>query len=310
MWIILVLAFLSSPTGGKRPPSLASKLKKADPPKPAAFTPDEGLGKARQESLQGNHSRVIFILRPLLYPTSKFSTESREIEALRLLGLSFWFKGDILNSEQAFSVLLNRRPNFILDPVVVPVGAIEFFNKIKKKMREKLIQIRKAKELEALRKKQAEEEARHKRLEEWKKNAPILVKSTVINKSFYVYNLFPFGIGQFQNGHDTKGWLVAGLQVTSAAISLSAYTYLMYRYPKGTVPGDEIKSAKQIQYLQFGSGVAFFALWLVSAVDAIAHFKPTRTEEFSSFAPRRGRGVNLFASPLEGGGIIGISGEF
>ncbi len=311
MWFIVILTLLGSQTGTKKG-HLATRLKKPDATKTvvAVVSPDEGLVKARQESLQGNHARVIFILRPLLYPTSKFSTESKEIEALRLLGLSFWFKGDVDNAEQAFSVLLNRRPNFTLDPVVVPVGAIEFFNKIKKKMKEKLEQIRKAKELEELRKKQSEEQARRKRLEDWKKNAPILMKSTVINKSFYIYNLFPFGVGQFQNGHNTKGWVIAGLQTGVAAISVSAYTYLLYRYPKGTVPSDEIKSAKQIQYLQFGSGVAFFALWLVSAVDAIVNFTPTRTEEFSRFVPRREGGVKLFAAPVEGGGLLGISGEF
>ncbi len=312
MWFFLALSLISAQTTGRKGPSSRGgpDRKTGEAAVKSSLTPAQILKRARQESLQGNHQRVILMLRPLLYPAPKFSTEAQEIDALRLLGLSFWFKGDKSNAEQAFSVLLNRRPRFKLDPVVVPLGAIEFFNGIKKRMKEKLEEIQRARQLEELKKRQAEEAARRRRLEKWKKTAPILLKETVRRKSYFVYTLFPFGVGQFQNGNNTRGWVSAGLQAFTGIVSLSAYLYLSVKYPEGIVPKDDKSSAQQLSYLQQGAGAAFFVVWALSSIDAILNFKPESVERSSRFVPRKGRGRKLFASPLEGGGFIGLSGEF
>ncbi|MDA3864429.1 MAG: hypothetical protein PF689_11240 [Deltaproteobacteria bacterium] len=274
-------------------------------------TTKETFEKAKQEALHGNYKNTIKILRPLLYPTSKFANEEDEIEALRLLALSFWYQGDKANALQSFVVLLNRRPSYKLDPVLVPSGAIEFFNDIKVKLKEKLDKIKKQKELEAKRKKEMEKEARRKRLVELKKKSPILVKNVTINKNYFIFNFFPFALGQFQNGDQIKGWTSVSLQVVSGLISAGAYSYLSYKYPSGKVPLSKASSARQIQYLQVGSGLFFFGVWLISAVDAVINYKPSRQEVKRQLYRRDKNKFKLFGSPLpEGGAVFGIKGEF
>ncbi len=280
------------------------------PPAPDPADPAERLELASQESLQGNHQRVIDLLSNLLVPTSQFSTEEEEIKALRLLGLSYWFLNNPAEATSAFTILLNRRPDFKLDPVVVPAGAIVFFNELKTRLREKLQEIERLKKEEEERQKREKEEAERKLQEELRRNAPVLRETTVINQNYMLFNFFPLGIGQFQNGQDGKGWMFVGLQALTAAVSVSSYTYLKYKYPRGLVPRDELVSARQIQYLQVGTGAAFFALWMTSVVDALVFHKPTRTTTDRRYVPGRRR-LELYGAPLEGGGLVlGVQGEF
>ncbi len=272
--------------------------------------PSDQLELAAQESLQGNHQRVIDILSPLMYPNSQFATEEEEIKALRMLGLSYWFVEDYTEATKAFTMLLNRRPDFKLDPVVVPAGAILFFNQVKSRLREKLQEIVRLQKEEAERKKREKEEAERKRQEALRRNAPILQETTVIHRNYMLFNFFPLGVGQFQNGHDAKGWLLVGLQTLAATVSVSSYAYLNYKYPRGLVPKSEVVSARQIQYLQVGTGAAFFGLWMVGVVDALVFHKPTRTTVERRFVPRR-QGLEIYGAPLESGGFfIGLQGEY
>jgi len=279
-------------------------------PAPDPVDPADRLELASQESLQGNHQRVIDLLSNLLYPTSQFSTEDEEIKALRLLGLSYWFLNNPGEATLAFTMLLNRRPDFKLDPVVVPAGAIVFFNEVRNKLREKLQEIERLKKEEEERKKREKEEAERKFQEELRRNAPVLRETTVIHQNYMLFNFFPLGLGQFQNGQDGKGWMFVGLQALTGAVSVSAYTYLKYKYPRGTVPQEEKVSARQIQYLQVGTGAAFFALWMASVVDALVFHKPTRKTTDRRYVPGRRR-LEMFGAPLEGGGfVLGVQGEF
>jgi hypothetical protein len=273
------------------------------------LTPSQSLKLAQQEALQGNNKKVIDILRPILYPTSKFPNEEEEVKALRLLGLSFYYKGDKTDSEQAFTVLLNRKPSFKLDPVVVPSGAISFFNSIRKKLKDKLIEIRKLKLEEEKKKKALLEAIRKKKLLELRKNAPILEKTMVINKNYMLFNFFPGGLGQFQNEDPVKGWIFASVQTFFGLISIGSYSYLSYKYPKGVVPSSEVNSARQIQYLQVGSGVAFTTLWIISVIDAFLNFKPSREFVKKRYIPSKNK-LRFFGAPVDGGAIFGLSGEF
>lgn len=285
--------------------TLLTQVSLTDPADPA-----QRLELASQEALQGNHRRVVDLLAPMLYPTSQFSTEEEELKALRLLGLSYWFLNEYEESTKTFTNLLNRQPDFKLDPVVVPAGAISFFNQIKARLREKLQEIARIKQEEENRRKREKEEVERRRLEELRRNAPVLREKTTIHKNYMLFNFLPLGVGQFQNQQDAKGWLFVGLQVLAATVSVSAYTYLKYKYPKGTVPANEVTSARQIQYLQVGGGIAFYGLWLVGVVDALIFQKPTRVDIQRRFEPGR-RTFELYGSVLEGGGfLLGIEGVF
>ncbi|MBN2722438.1 MAG: hypothetical protein JXR95_00035 [Deltaproteobacteria bacterium] len=273
-----------------------------------AMSSSQILKKATQEALGGNHREVIKLLRPLLFPSSKFTNEEKEVSALRVLGLAFWFLSEKDNATQTFTILLTRRPTYILDPVIVPSGAIEFFNGVKKKLHEKLSQIKKRQAEEMAKKKLEEELARKKKLDELKKSAPVLKQTITLNQNYYIFNLFPLGIGQFQNGQSIKGWLAASTQMVAGLVSVGAYTYLRSKYPRGLVPHDEVGAARQIQYLQVGSGAAFLGFWIISVVDAVINFKPSRRSVDNKFIP--GSSIRFDVQAVDGGGVFGISGVF
>lgn len=305
MWIIIFSTiFFSQAT---KTPVKSTKSKKPTVEE-VSLTPGQTLSKASQEALGGNHREVIRLLRPLLFPASKFTSEEQEIQGLRLLGLAFWFIKDFDSATQTFSMLLTRRPDFTLDPVVVASGAIDFFNNVKKKLKEKLTEINRLKQAEEIKRKKQEEEAARKKMEELKKAAPVLRQTVTINKNFYIFNLFPLGLGQFQNEHKIKGWIFAGGQALSGLISLGAYSYLRYKYPVNKVPKDQLSSAEQMVYLQVGAGAVFFGLWIVSIVDSVINYKDTRQSIENKFIP--GNSLNINVQMVPGGGIIGLSGGF
>ena len=282
LYFIFFTLFVTAP-----PSKTSNKL----PPEPANYA-DTRFDLAKQEAMRGNYKKVIEIIRPLLYPTSRFSDEEKEIKALRLLGLSFWFANDLKNATQTFTVLLNRRPDFKLDPVLVPSGAIAFFKKIKHKLKKNL------------------EEIRRKKLEELKKHAPILKQTVIVHKNYPLLALAPFGMGQFQNEQPIKGWVLFSIQTVSALISISSYMYLRNKYPKGYVPTDKVDSARQIQYLQVGSGSLFFGAWILGVVDSFINYKKQRTETDSKFIKRTG--IHLYGAPdvKNNGLMFGIIGDF
>lgn len=88
-------------------------------------------------------------------------------------------------------------------------------------------------------------------------------------------NFAPFGAGQFQNGHRTKGVLVAAGQGATAITSLGVFLYLAGTYGlEAKVPIEDAASVRRLQQIQVGAGAAFFAIYAYSIIDGILNFKP------------------------------------
>lgn len=105
--------------------------------------------------------------------------------------------------------------------------------------------------------------------------------------------VLPFGLGQFQNGHTTKGWFFAAFD--AAALGFAVVN--LYRTESLKTSGSFLGGGKYAsdadrqtaeQSLNFYvAGFAIFgALWAYGAVDALTHFdEPAPT---ASFVPRPG----------------------
>ena len=244
---------------------------------PASALAHPVLEEAERAYANQDYRRVVQLVRPLVEPRSVLATEDEEAQAFRLLALSYWWLKDYKASEANFLILLSMRPNLKLNPAVHPPGLIRFFNKIRDRFRHKPFEIRRrqVEELKACRR----ELKRTKRANETLKRH--CVERVVVRRSLWP-NFLPFGIGQFNNGDTTKGWIFLGVELGFLLINATAYvlaeTDWVRNGPAGTVRNDEesIKRARAVQIVQVTSGALLAVTALAGIIEAVVSYRPKR----------------------------------
>lgn len=241
----------------------------------AAQSPE--LEQARSAYQFGDYRKVIRVLVPVLYPQVALADRGEQIAARRLLGLAYLFERAEAAAEKEFLALLQIDPDFLLDPLLDPPPFVDFFNRLRAKYKEDLAQSeRRQREEEEMRRlaeaERAEqaEKAEAARLEYkrfvWVVDAP--------RRSRWMA-LIPFGVGQFENGDETKGRLLLWGEAALAAASLSLALTVRLRYPDGTFPrasAEERDTADLLVSAQVITGALFFAAAIYGAVDALYYF--------------------------------------
>ncbi len=235
------------------------------------------LDEAEREYANQNHRRVIELVRPLVEPRSVLATEDEEVEAFRLLALSYWWLKDYKTSEANFLILLSLRPNFRLNPALNPPALLRFLEGVREKLRRKPQEI-KRRQIEEL------NDCRWKLRRAEKANVLLRRRctETVIEKRSLWPNFLPFGVGQFNNGDILKGWVFFGVEATLLLINATSYilaeTSWVRNGPSGTVRNDpaSIQRARTIQALEITSGVLLAATALAGIIEAVVSYRPTR----------------------------------
>lgn len=227
---------------------------------PAAAQPAETLNSARTEFRAGNFPKAISLLSTLLYPNNQLSDKGQIAEAHLLLGVSYFEIGNPSGANQEFEEALFIDRSLRLDPLLFSERAIKAFDEKKKQVQ---AQVARDQERERLNREKAEFEARVK-------------NALVVEKRDYIVNFAPFGLGQFQNGHATKGTALAITQAGLAGTSLSLWLYQIFNYGyRGSVPEDEIGLVNSIQIAQIGTAVGFYLVWAYGIVDSLSNYKPS-----------------------------------
>ena len=180
---------------------------------------------ARNAYNTGDYELAVERFRDLLGRDPPPSRAIRE-ECLQFLGASLLFQG---NSDQAaamFDQLLVLEPDWELDPAVFPTPILDVFARVKEQMRERLAA------LQAVEQQLAELE-RQRLLEEDRQRRQALAAALeprylarVSDDRHLVLAFVPFGVGQFQNGQETKGWTFLGLE--AALFAANAWTFLSW----------------------------------------------------------------------------------
>lgn len=224
----------SAPTSGKA-------LAPASPPaagQPSSATADPRalLRQAMDLYLQGRYAQAAARLRPLVEARS-LADQADQLEALRTYGIALFLSGARAGAERAFRDLLRRAPRERLDPNFVRPEAVRFFEGVRRR------HVAEANRLVA-------------------RSAP---------KGSAVVNLLP-PWGQFQNEHRTKGWLLAGGLLTSAAVAATTLgVWYGMRGEAGTFDGNE-KTAEALQVVNLVSAGIFAGLYLYGVVDGLYHY--------------------------------------
>jgi hypothetical protein len=220
--------------------------------------------------------------------------EAERIELLKMAGLSAFALGETAATEQLFYQLLLLNPDYVLDPFAAAPPAIRMFEEVRKKNADALNIARQQIALREERvRREAEEREREKaRAEEQRRRLDALSRTqrTVVEKPFVV-NFLPFGAGQFQQGRTGLGVLFASTEGALAIGSVVAFIAIeglfkteqitldnRHGSPDGkfTLSVRRIPADRQVERdvwttVKYTTAGAFYALWGVGIVDAVAH---------------------------------------
>ncbi len=193
-------------------------------------------------------------------------------EAWRLTGLAWFFLERFNDAEEAFLEYLILDVDGRLDPALVPPEAIVFFEDVR------------ARNAAELRKYRPKAEPRRYR----------------------ALNLLP-PLGQLQNGHRTKAWVLTGLGAFSLATNLTTYVILQRWCDGGTEvcqSGGESRDgqARTLRSINWVAGLTFIGVLAYGMYDGFSHYRPNRVPT--------ARRVNLRIFPTTGGAAVGLEGRF
>jgi hypothetical protein len=228
---------------------------------PPPDDPSTALAQANAAATAGDWEAVARYVAPLLPGASLGKGDQAETH--RLAGLAAYFLGRYDEAERELLAYLELDVDARLDPAVVPPEAVTFFEDVR---------ARHGAELRALR-----------------PRSP---------KRHFGLNFLP-PLGQFQNGHRVKGWLIAGGLV--ALVGTQVTTYLILRdwcdgdhrlcEPGGS---DRAATARRLRQVNIATGIAAIALYAYGVIDGIRYYKKNQP--------------TLTIEPTAGGGVLMLSG--
>jgi hypothetical protein len=221
------------------------------------------------------------------------------VEAYRMLGIAEFHLGDLNQSRSAFVSLLSLDPDHELDPFLVPPAVVDFFDRVKREHEPQLGPLRDRQRALEEQERLAEEARRKLILEEQARTGPP-TKVIRVQERIYLFNWMPFGAGQFQNGHKSKGTAIAAAQLAFAGVNLAAF------FAHNQIADDPSRrcSASQatgcsrppytdsdrellsrLEIVKYVSAAAFWGVYAFGVYDAHRHFVP-RVE--TEIGPSRG----------------------
>jgi len=198
-------------------------------------------------------------------------------EAWRLLGLAQLCAGDAVAAETAFLELLTLDPDARLDPDLVPPDDIAFFERVRLENRELI-----------------------------ERNRPAAPRSRVA-----VFNLLP-PLGQFQNGHRTKAWILAGTGAALLAVNVTSFALLeSWCGDDGLcVNGDgdsRTRQARTWRTVNTVTGVALIGAVLYGVADGFYYHYAQKREERAAEERRQ---FAIGVTPGRGGAVLTVGGTF
>lgn len=226
--------------------------------------PAQDLERARTNFRNKDCASAVPILKDLLYPRPQLARTSDLVEAHVLLGVCHHEGGRRDDAKAEFEAALALDPYKTLEPLIFTEGQVRLFDETRADVEARAKRDRELRELEA-------ERERLRRL----------VDSTQAYESrSFMVNFAPFGGGQFQNNHRTKGFIAATGQGVTLVTSLGIFLYLAGNYGlEAKVPLDEAAGVRRLQQIQVGTGLAFYGFYVWSVVDGMLNYKPrVRTE--------------------------------
>lgn len=276
---------------------------------------DGDLRRAKDYFEYGEYEKARAIAESLL-EANVLALDDQLIDANRIAGLA-WFYGDhperLARAERHFLQLLSIEPEYRLDPFFTPPAAVQFFDEVKLAHESRLAPIREQRRL-AKEARRAEEAARKRFLEEQQRQATAGADPTplLVERHNLALVFLPLGAGQFQNGDNSSGYVLASVQVLAGLTSVFSYVAIEQLRTDGGFTRSDIRLARNLDTVKWASAVLFYAAYAYSVGDAWIKYEPEVVRPPSGGQPIRSEVFQLSPSVDVGkdGGSLGLSFNF
>ncbi|MCA9582795.1 MAG: tetratricopeptide repeat protein [Myxococcales bacterium] len=238
----------------------------------------------RSAYLNQNYEEAVEILESLVGERVP-RTNDRVIlvEALKYLGASYLFLGKKAEAEDRFERLIRKDIYYEIDPIAFPSAVVDAFESVRER-------IRRIQAAEARREREESEKREQQRLKDWLEHRGKMLELQDLAKTDYVevHNsrliaAIPFGVGQFQNGHDALG---TGLAISEGLLAVTSITtYFLHESLRNETPtaadrNDAEALRDGFQVANWLSAGILGLVAVVGVIDAQSRFVPVfRTEK-------------------------------
>jgi tetratricopeptide (TPR) repeat protein len=237
----------------------------------AHATPAQDLADAREAFRVGAYDKAMPLLDLLLYPDAQLARTEDLVEAHVLLAVCHFEVGNERNAAKEFEEALYLDLELTLDTLLFTEEAVDFFDDVKQRVKEK-----------------AEQDARVRELaEERDRLQAALENLVVIERRPYWINFLPLGAGQFQNGQKNKG---TAFFISEAVLGGTSIGIFVWQWQKfgfgGQVPLEDASLVRRMQQIQITTGLSALGIMAWGIVDALINYEPTtQLKADESFLP-------------------------
>lgn len=259
-----------------------------------------------------NYGECVKRFREMLTPSSETSLRDAAFKKRARMYFSACLFADkrTVEAEKQMEQLILDDPNFYPDRAAFPVPVLDKFAEVRGRMNEEI------KRLEAERLLREEQERKEREAQRRREQARQELVERMAKEEFRVKEnsrylaSIPFGVGQFQNGQRTLGFVLLGTEATLAAASAITY-FAKESIERNYVPGtsDKPRTEEQRDRLVLYNRIAFGAFAAV-AVGGVVHAHLTYVPERKEIRERKIPEPVILPTVSRDGLGLGLSGSF
>ena len=191
---------------------------------PAWANEFDDFQQARSAYEAADYNRALALFSALVGgEVPRLQNHSLVLESLKYLGATHLFLGQTEQSEELFRRLLKLDRDYVLDPLAFPEEVQKVFARVKAELEVEVAAQREA-ELSAREQQVQREQARAAAEAERMRELVELARTERVEvRNSRWLALLPFGIGQFQNGHEGLGYLLLISETLLTAAVMTTY---------------------------------------------------------------------------------------
>jgi tetratricopeptide (TPR) repeat protein len=256
-----------------------------------------------------NYELAADLFRGLLANASPNDSRPLVLESRKYLGAALLFMKHSDEAEQQFELLLQADPSYVLDPLTFPEEVNRRFDAVRRRLEHARAEAARAQAAAASNQQAARDDVVVKRREKVERLIELASVERVERQRSRWVAMMPFGIGQFQNQHESLGLVLA---VSEGVLLGAAVTsYFLHESLRDDDPDDALLDDAKLAEAGFRYGnrisLGLFAVVAIAGiVDAQLRFKPTLTYERPRPLPKDLQELDVAIGP----GGVAVSGRF
>lgn len=281
-------------------------------PAPARATELDQFQNARVAYESLNYELAADLFEGLLGQATPSDRRPLVLESRKYLGAALLFLGRAAEAEAQYELLVRAEPTYVLDPLTFPAEVNAVFEAVRARLDRERAEAREAAARAEGQKKRTSAADRARKAEQLARLKQLARTERVHRERSRWIALLPFGIGQFQNDHESLGVVLAVAEGTLLAASVASYV-LHESLRDDTHPDDDVRddarlAEKGFRYGNHASMILFGVVTAGGILDAQLRFQPGRTQDRRRPLPPDLEGLTVSLRPTPGG--VSLSGAF